>query len=908
MPESSPNQTHTNITRRGFMAGTIGAMATGQLVLNESMASILHGVVIDTFDRPDSLYHGDGWETLNPGYWSIKDGALHRRLRNVGDRARRTGFPYHYETHQETTMPVEYDPSLPAGILWRRDWKLANGYVIAATFTIGDDRVEPRPSDDPNWNMYTPGYGMMGVAFGGKELHEGFGIDSGKGSTAFLAVYRDDGTFGIVRHGATDKPISEIKKLARPLQVSEHVQISVEVHHAPGDSQARIEARLKTDDETLEIRHAIKAEDRPNMTEGYFGIVGRGLFDFAVNRVGLIPFENQPLETPINDCQVCYALGDSLREVDGEWRVTFIGMFRSDGDLAAIRMSDSESPEGGWENVSVAGSAPIVSNDFRCNTAVIDVVLPRNPADATLYYTVWKDGKNVTSDPRLSRGSRSVGVGTGFVGTVPSSGEYVGRLPQLNAPYRLCGLSCHAIDRNSPNLPNHGAWEGWYVHDQPDENAWRHLDDYKFQIMLWEDDVWYLEHLIYTPSTDDAYKIITTTLAGPTTRWQMMRHWNVINPGDHDHGMDDVKGPEQIAIRARGDLGQDPDYMRRNFQIVSHLVQAEENPSPTGNPKRWRRWKMPNRDFSLVICDSRLWRSSQDTRMWDDEGWGGKENLYDRRDPTRALLGEEQFAWLREIIRTDTSRIICVDGINGLHTVWDGGGKYSKTGEHFKQRDRVAADYAGWVAAGADRVIELLSSRDGVVSVYGDVHIGSIMKNTEHRLYECSFGPIGRTGGRQPKPGFARRMTDHDGRDLEMIAFYHHNYESPELEKRQGPQYWNFLDMHFDPNGERGEIGLKVCNLIDAPTDGPRGGGAVDVAIAGTGRPVRARLPKLKTLPDADVHFARLDGSPVRGTRSLPGGGVVHTGFADVEPGEALVMTVNNGRRAEASIVKTEPA
>ena len=45
--------------------------------------------------------------------------------------------------------------------------------------------------------------------------------------------------------------------------------------------------------------------------------------------------------------------------------------------------------------------------------------------------------------------------------------------------------------------------------------------------MLWEDDVWYLELVLYTTSTDDAYKIITTTLGNPITRWQMMRHWNV---------------------------------------------------------------------------------------------------------------------------------------------------------------------------------------------------------------------------------------------------------------------------------------------------------------------------------------------------------------------------------------------
>ena len=152
----------------------------------------------------------------------------------------------------------------------------------------------------------------------------------------------------------------------------------------------------------------------------------------------------------------------------------------------------------------------------------------------------------MTADSRL--GSDAVGIGTGQVGDVPNSGAYVGRLPRLSAPYRLCGLSCHAISGSQPNLPDAGPGGGFFVHDQPTPGAYRHLGDYGFQVMMWEDDVWYMELLLYPPSPDDAYKIVTTTLCGPTTRWQMMRHWNTINPGDHDYGMDDVKGPEQIAI------------------------------------------------------------------------------------------------------------------------------------------------------------------------------------------------------------------------------------------------------------------------------------------------------------------------------------------------------------------------
>ena len=167
---------------------------------------------------------------------------------------------------------------------------------------------------------------------------------------------------------------------------------------------------------------------------------------------------------------------------------------------------------------------------------------------------------------------------------------------------------------------------------------------------------------------------------------------------------------------------------------------------------------MPERDFSIIITDSRLWRSSQDTNIWKDQGWSNIENPYSRKDPTRTLLGEEQFAWLQEQIKTDTSPLICVSGINALHTVW--------MGITNSERDRVFADYAGWAEKGANRVLDILSNRDGVISVYGDVHVGSIFQNKELRLIEASFGPIGRWGGRALVPTFSENMDDLDGRSL----------------------------------------------------------------------------------------------------------------------------------------------
>lgn len=890
----------------GRMLGTL--MLAGLVFLaRTSNGNEAEMVVVDDFDRPDSLYHGDGWETLNPGYWKIENGALRRRLKNVGDRARATGFPFHYETHRGKPMPIEYDPSLPFGMIWRRDWKLRGNYTIRIEATIR--ALPPSPPGEPKWRQEKAGYGLMGICFGGECLFESWRGGGRSGDASWMALWRDNGDFGVYDH-RNDQALAVQHRVPRRPRVPESGatlnvgdRVTIELRIAGDDHKtATIIATFKEGPHVSSIE--LPNVDREKYTDGYFGLVGRGLLDFEVNRVMLDAGTNKPIAAPLNECHVCYALGDTLRRVNGQWWCKFMALFRNDGKRAELRVADSPNPAGGWQAVPVAGAASIVNNDFRCNTAVIDAVLPASPGGTTLYYTIWKDGRDVTADPRLGA-TGSVGPGTGMVGDVPASGRYVGRLPQLKAPYRLCGLGGHAIHSGGPNLPRAGKFQEYWVHDQPTTDAYKHLEEYDFQILNWEDDVIYLELHIFTPSTDDAYKISTITIAGPTTRWQMMRHWNIINPGDHDFGMDDIKGPEQLIIRNHDDLGQDAAYMRRNYQLIQHLFLGDENPSGTDNPKLWRRWKMPNGDFSLVILDSRLWRTSQDTKIWDDEGWGHKQNLYDRTDPTRTLLGEEQFAWLQQIIRTDSSPLICVTGINALHTIWQGRLKDPETGLRWNQRDRVAADYAGWVKAGADRVLELLGSREGVVTVCGDIHLASIMRNLDHRVYECSFGPIGRSGSRGVKEDFGPKMTDYDGRPLEILALYHAKYGTPDLQPRTGPKHWNFLDMTFDPRGEDPAFGLKIRNMIDPPTEAPRGGGFVEDHASNTGRPHTCTMPPIKTLPNADVHFSTEDGQPIRGTRSMADGRVPIRGLIDVLPGAKVVMTSFDGIKADVQVVTT---
>ena len=891
---------HESLNRRDFLKqSSIAATALG---IAPSLTFALRKPPM-----ADSLCLDANWESLNPGYWQVKDGRIRRRMKNYGDRARSTGFPFHYETHRRNgtnSMPVEYDPSLQLGVIYRKDHYLSGNFTLTASFIYHGTADLRREGDSKDWKMYQPGYGMMGIAFGAKSLFESFG----RVRQASITGLTDDEVFGFVkRPKSRQKEKTKTPERVRASMPKPGAMCTIKITvRAKGDGLSEVTSWINTGDRDISFTVSMPTFQ----TRGYAGIACRGLTDFTVNDFQ-IEADNSTVRSPGSvECHVCYPLGDSLKKIDGQWHVRFVALFASDGNQAKIRITDTPNPFGGWAKVPVAGAAQIVNHEWRRNTAIIHATLPANPADKTLFYTVWKDNVDVTADPRI--GSDGSGPGTGFVGDVPASGQYVGRLPQLKAPYKLCGLSCHALtsglqQRTESGWKITGGGDDWQFRDQPTVEAYKHLDDYNFQIMVWEDDVWYMELLLYPPSTDDAYRVVTYSIAGPTSRWQMMRHWNVINPGDHDYGMDDVKGPEQIVIRKHADLGQDPDYMRRNFQIVHHLVTGEEEVDPLANPKKWRAWKMPNRDFTLGIVDARLWRSSQDTAMWDDEGWGHHRELYDRADPTRALLGEEQYAWLSQLIKTDSSKVICFTGLNGLHTIWTGGKAYSNTDEDFAQRDRVAADYAGWVAAGADRVIELLGSRSGLVTVYGDVHNGSIIKNTDHGVIECSFGPIGRSGGRSVIEGFGPRMKDVDGRPLEVNALYHKTHADPKLNNHapDDPFYWNFLEMEFDPARMDPAIGLRVRNMVDAPGEKPRGGAPLETKASMTGRTPTCALPEITTLPNADVRFATLAGVPIQGTRSDANGKVHLPGLIGPTPRQKILLSANDGSTADGQVITT---
>ena len=106
---------------------------------------------------------------------------------------------------------------------------------------------------------------------------------------------------------------------------------------------------------------------------------------------------------------------------------------------------------------------------------------------------------------------------------------------------------------------------------------------------------------------------------------------------------------------------------------------------------------MPDQDFTLVTVDSRLWRSTPEKRLWRDNQWADNTDVFDRHSPLRTILGEEQFAWLQQIIQTDSSQVICVSGINVLNTIYNqllGPPPHGE--EDFRVFENNCFDFAGW--------------------------------------------------------------------------------------------------------------------------------------------------------------------------------------------------------------------
>ena len=308
------------MSRRDFTCRSMASLAVAALA---RPASAQQGeAVVDDFDRPDSFYHGDGWESLNPGYWKLQDRALRRSLRTRGRKARATGFPFH------RFMETEYETRPPYGMIWRRDWRLTGNYRI-----VMDATVRTLPENDPE-----PGYSLMGVCFGGRTLYESWNGAGEPEDACWYAAWRSDGVFGVFSHTSDEavKVQPDSARQAGKPERGESVRIELEVTGKPSGPATATARLIRSVGETT--IHCANVE-RTAFLEGYFGLVARGGLDFEVNKVRLEPGDNRPITNPVNE------LRSATRSATRSARSTVIGAASSSRSFARKTAGPkSESP------------------------------------------------------------------------------------------------------------------------------------------------------------------------------------------------------------------------------------------------------------------------------------------------------------------------------------------------------------------------------------------------------------------------------------------------------------------------------------------------------------------------------------------------------------------------------------
>lgn len=120
----------------------------------------------------------------------------------------------------------------------------------------------------------------------------------------------------------------------------------------------------------------------------------------------------------------------------------------------------------------------------------------------------------------------------------------------------------------------------------------------------------------------------------------------------------------------------------------------------------------PGRRVQLILLDTRYFRSA--LRPTDERGAPGKERYLPDPDPDKTMLGEEQWAWLGQVLQEEADLRILASSIQ---VIADGHG------------------YEAWrqLPAERDRLYALLreTGANGVVMISGDRHRGGIYRHDE---------------------------------------------------------------------------------------------------------------------------------------------------------------------------------
>ena len=93
--------------------------------------------------------------------------------------------------------------------------------------------------------------------------------------------------------------------------------------------------------------------------------------------------------------------------------------------------------------------------------------------------------------------------------------------------------------------------------------------------------------------------------------------------------------------------------------------------------------------------------------------------------------------------------------------------------------------------------------------------------------------------------------------------------------------------------------------MIDPSGESPRGEGPLETVASTTGRRPSCRVPKITTLPHADVRFVHTSGRPIRGARSLSNGDVPVSRLVDVERGTKVIVTAYDGKKTVSNLITT---
>lgn len=205
---------------------------------------------------------------------------------------------------------------------------------------------------------------------------------------------------------------------------------------------------------------------------------------------------------------------------------------------------------------------------------------------------------------------------------------------------------------------------------------------------------------------------------------------------DHDFGMNDA--------------GRDFPNKRESEELfLTHWGAAE------GDPRRRRdgiyheaTFGPPGRSIQIILLDTRFFRSP--LKETDERGVAGKEHYMPDSDPNKTMLGEAQWAWLREQLLKPAELRLIVSSIQVL-----------AQGHGFERWGNLPSE--------RQKLFELVADTgaNGAIFLSGDRHLGGLYRQADgvpYDLYEITSSGINRTYRNADEPG-PLRLGDVYGRE-----------------------------------------------------------------------------------------------------------------------------------------------